>query len=281
MDMARAIISREARTQTACAAHDDEDAATLHSGAVIVAGRSNQVRLVAVLFHQLGDVLAAKGDLDAAVVALEAGVQMLTTMTGVDLERILDLRGIVGPHVCEVDRMSLSNGVDDATDAALTSVIADPMLAAGWLIICAEIYQRQSRPHLAVATYQRALAHLETDDMVELRVSTLTRLGTLAFRQGDVALAQAVLDDLIQLRDQATDLRVQCQSSTALGTLYAVVGDPQQALQVYRQAQRLSLQIGDPILIGHTRGHLVRLATLLHGRTRQRQRQQRRPDPTW
>jgi len=259
MDMYRAVVSLENRAQSAYSAHLYEDAILLHSRAVTVA--KEPTKLAAVLFSRLGETLEATGDaLDAATV-YEAGFQSLSPQPHVDVEQVLVSLRSVGPAFYHFDRMDIPDSYDSPTAEALKSAMAEPSLSARLLLNCAEIYQRQAHTQLSLHAYKRALSQLESLDMLELRMYTLARLGTIAYQHGELSVVETTLDEVLQLRDVTTEPHAQCHVLSALGNIYEVLGQGQQALNAYRQALSLSLQSGDPIAIGHTRGQLVRLST--------------------
>lgn len=69
-----------------------------------------------------------------------------------------------------------------------------------------------------------------------------------------------------------------CHILAALGEMYEVVGSVDNALNVYREALKISLSTNDAVTVGHARGRLTRLSLQQHGAKRgQRAAQQGKP----
>lgn len=275
MDVFRTVVSLEYQAQAAYDARLYQEASVLRSRAVLVAQHLDP-RLVAVLCLRLGEALSAdKAMLDATVV-YEAGFQACSAVTPPDVERLLPSLQSVGPYFYTLDRMELLCRDDAATAEALQCAMADPLLPARLLIECAEEYERQSSLHLALYSYKRALEYLRMPTTTELRVDILTCLGSLAHRQGELATVDMTLSELMELRFSTSNSLVLCHILTGLGTLYQVVGSVENALNMYREALKMSLSINDSVAVGNARGRLTRLALQQNAKRDQRSVQERK-----
>lgn len=269
MDGFRNVVSLEYQAQAAYDARQYQEASVLHSRAVLVA-QYLEPRLVAALCLRLGNTLSAgKAGVDAAA-AYEAGFQACSAVTPPDVERLLTSLQSVGPYFYRFERMDQPCHDDIATDEALQAAMVDTLLPARLMIECAEEYERQASLYLALYTYKRALEYLHTPDELALRVEILGRLGSIAHRQGELATVDVVLSELVELWFSTTDAQALCHILPALGSLYEVIGSVENALNVYREALKISLTVNDAVAVGHARGRLTRLSLQQQGAKRER-----------
>ncbi|HEY0606659.1 MAG TPA: hypothetical protein VGD58_27280 [Herpetosiphonaceae bacterium] len=267
MDVFRNVVSLEHQAQAAYDAQLYQEASVLHSRAM-VAAQHHDSRLVAALCLRLGETLSADQSMLDAVTVYEAGFQSCCAATALDVTRLLTSLQSVGPYFYRFDRMDQPCHDDPATAEVLQGTMDDPILPARLLIACAEEYERQSSLYLALYTYKRALDHLQAPTVTELRVDILSRLGALAYRQGELTTVDAALSELVELWLSTTNPHLLCHILAALGELYEAVGSVENALSVYREAVKISLSTSDAAAIGRARGRLVRLSTQQHAAQR-------------
>ncbi|HEY0733300.1 MAG TPA: hypothetical protein VGD69_00185 [Herpetosiphonaceae bacterium] len=249
----------------------------LHSRAMLAAQHLDS-RLVAALCLRLGETLSADQSMLDAATVYEAGFQSCCTTTALDVTRLLTSLQSVGPYFYRFDRMDQPCHDDPTTAEMLQDTMDDPILPARLLIACAEEHEQQSSLYLALYTYKRALENLQAPTVTELRVDILSRLGALAYRQGELTTVDAALSELVELWLNTTNPQLLCHILAALGELYEAVGSAENALSVYREAVKISLSTSDAAAIGHARGRLVRLSTQQHGAKRgQRSTRQDKP----
>jgi tetratricopeptide (TPR) repeat protein len=260
MDLFHNVVSLEYHAQAAYDAGLYQDAGLLRSRAVSIAQYLGQPQLLAVLCRRLGDSLKADRALLDAVVAYEAGLRAFLALP-INIEYMLVSFQTLGPYFYRLDRMPLPEHHDDSTAQSLQIAVADTFLPAALLLECAELYEQQSSIHLALHTYKRVLPYLMGDQTLELRVKTLAHLGTIAYQQGEITTVETTLRELLELRENTSDLQALCHILPALGSLYEALGNVPYALDMYRQTLKYCLISGDPAAIGNARGRLTRLTT--------------------
>jgi len=112
------------------------------------------------------------------------------------------------------------------------------------------IHRLAGRNGAAIREYERAIWYFRRADIQDEMADTLTNMGFVYARWGDITKAQALLEDAIELREHLGQAFAQALSINTLGLAYAYSNAPAQAERRCREALATFEQLNQPRGIG-------------------------------
>ncbi|MEY4751560.1 MAG: hypothetical protein RIQ60_3774 [Pseudomonadota bacterium] len=259
-DTAKVVVALEAAATQAAARGDTDAAMQARGRALQLARELGRPALSAALLHRLGQLQLASGRVQDAVLSFEAGVVALADRRQPDIERLVGRLGAVAKGLPRRELpvpMALYNA-DVERDLAADE--HDEALVLRLLLGVGNGYLQQLQDGPALNAYERALERPQTARRPLLRAQLLANRGEALRRQGQLALAEASLNEALAGFEQAAPRIDQRRALTLLAGIHRDRREDTQALRLYQQALLLHQQAGDSRGEASTRtglGHLL------------------------
>jgi CHAT domain-containing protein/tetratricopeptide (TPR) repeat protein len=242
------IVKLENKAATAQAAQNHDQAVQAHANALEIAQKLNRPRLVAVLYHRLGETFEVSNQVQSAVIAYESGLKALRDEPHSDLDWVIDslyssVKGFDPAHRF----MEVLDLYSEETSEDLIESENDPHLAVKLLINIGNAYLRQPQMNPALNAYEQALKRPEIVSAPLLRAHALTHIAIIHRRTGDIDAASNELNQALDILDLHPDPLEKRRALSTLASIFRERGETTKAQKTFQQALELYQQTDDPL----------------------------------